>query len=41
VRDLLVEVGILDSEVRRVTINGRRGRLDQALRRNDKVEVSS
>ena len=41
VRDLLEEVGILDSEVRRITVNGRRARLDQALRRNDKVEVSS
>jgi sulfur carrier protein ThiS len=41
VRDLLAEVGILDSEVKRITVNGRRARLDQALRRNDDVEVSS
>jgi sulfur carrier protein ThiS len=41
VRDLLAEVGILDSEVRRVTVNGRRGRLDQSLRRNDRVEVQA
>ena len=39
VRDVLAEVGITDFEVRRVTVNGRRARLDQSLRRNDLVEV--
>lgn len=39
VRDLLVEVGVFDEEVRRVLINGRQGRLDQTLRRNDMVEL--
>jgi hypothetical protein len=39
VRDLLVEVGVFDEEVREVTINGRRARLDQALRRDDQVEL--
>jgi sulfur carrier protein ThiS len=41
VRDLLAEVGVFDEEVREITVNGRRGRLDQALRRNDVVEVSA
>jgi len=41
VRDLLVEVGVFDEEVKGVTINGRRSRLDQALRRNDLVELSA
>jgi hypothetical protein len=40
VRDLLLEVGLFDEEVRRVIVNGRRGRLDQALQRNDVVEVA-
>ncbi len=39
VRDLLNEVGVFDDEVREVVVNGRRGRLDQALRRDDKVEL--
>ena len=39
VRDLLVEVGVFDEEVREVTINGRRARLDQALHRDDSVEL--
>ena len=39
VRDLLSEVGLFDEEVRRVLVNGRRGRLDQTLRRNDVIEV--
>jgi len=39
VRDLLVEVGMFDEEVREVTINGRRARLDQALHRDDNVEL--
>lgn len=39
VRDLLVELGIFEGEVRRVRINGRRARLDQSLRRNDEVEL--
>jgi sulfur carrier protein ThiS len=39
VRELLAEVGLFDEEVRRVVVNGRRGRLDQRLRRNDVVEV--
>jgi sulfur carrier protein ThiS len=39
VRDLLVEVGVFDEEVREVIINGRRGRLDQALHRDDKIEL--
>ena len=39
VRDLLTEVGVFDDEVREVIVNGRRGRLDQSLRRNDKVEL--
>jgi sulfur carrier protein ThiS len=39
VRDLLNEVGVFDEEVREVVINGRRGRLDQALRRDDKIEL--
>ena len=38
-RDLLAEVGVFDEEVRRVTVNGRQGRLDQALRRDDMVEL--
>jgi sulfur carrier protein ThiS len=41
VRDLLVELGLFDEEVRRVVVNGRRGRLDQTLRRNDMVELFS
>jgi sulfur carrier protein ThiS len=41
VRDLLVEVGVFDEEVKDVKVNGRRGRLDQALRRNDMVELSA
>jgi hypothetical protein len=39
VRDMLTEVGVFDDEVKQVTINGRRGRLDQGLRRNDVVEL--
>ena len=39
VRDVLHEVGVFDDEVRRVTVNGRPGRLDQALRRNDVIEI--
>jgi sulfur carrier protein ThiS len=39
VRDLLNEVGVFDDEVREVVVNGRRGRLDQALRRDDKIEL--
>jgi len=39
VRDLLTEVGVSDGEVKQVTVNGRRGRLDQSLRRNDVVEL--
>ncbi|MBE9566449.1 MAG: hypothetical protein IMF16_06845 [Proteobacteria bacterium] len=39
IRDLLSEVGVLDVEVRRVMVNGRRGRLEQALRRNDLIEL--
>ncbi len=39
VRDLLTAVGVFDDEVRHVIVNGRRGRLDQSLRRNDKVEL--
>jgi hypothetical protein len=39
IRDLLVEVGVFDEEVREVTVNGRRARLDQALRRDDSVEL--
>jgi hypothetical protein len=39
VRDLLMEVGVSDGEVKQVTVNGRRGRLDQSLRRNDVVEL--
>ncbi len=39
IRDLLAEVGIHDAEVKRVTVNGRQARLDQSLRRNDRVEV--
>ena len=39
VRELLAEVGLFDEEVRSVFVNGRRGRLDQKLRRNDVVEV--
>ena len=39
VRELLAEVGLFDEEVRRVLVNGHRGRLDQRLRRNDVVEV--
>lgn len=39
VRELLSEVGLFDEEVRSVLVNGRRGRLDQKLRRNDVVEV--
>jgi len=41
VRDLLSEVGVFDDEVKHITINGRRGRLDQALRRKDVVELSA
>jgi len=41
VRDLLAEVGVFDEEVREVTINGRRARLDQTLHRNDVVVVSA
>jgi len=40
VRDLLLEVGLFDEEVRRVIVNGRRARLDQALQRNDVIEVA-
>ena len=39
VRELLAEVGLFDEQVRRVVVNGKRGRLDQRLRRNDVVEV--
>ncbi len=39
VRDLLSQVGLFDEEVRRVMVNGRRARLDSALRRNDLVEL--
>jgi len=39
VRDLLSEVGVFDDEVKQVVVNGRRGRLDQTLRRNDLVEL--
>ncbi len=39
VRDVLTEVGLFDDEVKQVTINGRRGRLDQSLRRNDVVDL--
>ena len=39
VRDLLVEVGVFDEEVREVTVNGRRARLDQALHRDDSIEL--
>ena len=39
VSDLLLEVGLFDEEVRRVTVNGRRARLDRALQRDDVVEV--
>jgi hypothetical protein len=39
VRDVLVEVGVFDEEVRQVVINGRRGRLDQTLRRDDTIEL--
>ncbi len=41
VRDLLAEIGLFDEEVRRVMINGRRARLDTALRRNDVVQVEA
>jgi len=41
VRDLLAEVGVFDEEVREVIINGRRGRLDQALHRDDSVVLRS
>lgn len=41
VRDLLVEVGLFDEEVRRVMINGRRARLDTSLRRNDVVRIEA
>lgn len=40
VRDLLPEVGLFDEEIREVTVNGRRARLDQVLRRNDRVELA-
>jgi len=39
VRDLLVEVGVFDEEVKQVVVNGRRGRIDQTLRRDDEVEL--
>jgi hypothetical protein len=39
VRDILPEVGVFDEEVREIVVNGRRGRLDQSLRRNDSVEL--
>jgi len=39
VSELLAEVGLFDEEVRLVMVNGRRGRLDQRLQRNDVVEV--
>ncbi len=39
IRDLLSEVGVMDGEVRRVMVNGKRGRLEQALRRNDLIEL--
>jgi sulfur carrier protein ThiS len=41
VRDLLVEVGVFDEEVRTVMVNGRRGRLDQTLHRDDTIELQS
>jgi len=41
VRDLLVEVGLFDEEVREVVVNGRRARLDRALHRDDRVELYS
>lgn len=41
VRDLLLEVGVFDEEVKHVKINGRRGRLEQALKRDDLVELSN
>jgi hypothetical protein len=39
VRDMLSEVGMFDQEIRRVTVNGKRGRMDQVLRRNDVIEL--
>lgn len=39
VRDLLSEVGVFEEEVKQVLVNGKRARLDQALRRNDVVEL--
>lgn len=39
IRDLLVQVGLFDEEVKRVMVNGRRARLDKALRRNDLIEL--
>lgn len=39
VRDLLSQVGLFDEEVRQVMVNGRRARLDSALRRNDLIEL--
>ncbi len=39
VRDVLVQVGLFDEEVRRVLVNGRRARLDRAVRNNDVIEL--
>lgn len=39
IRDLLESLNILEEEIRRIIINGRIGRLDEALRHRIKVEL--
>jgi sulfur carrier protein ThiS len=39
IRDVLIQVGLFDEEVKRVMVNGRRARLDTAVRRDDLIEL--
>jgi len=39
IRDVLIQVGLFDEEVKRVMVNGRRARLDKAVRRDDLIEL--
>jgi hypothetical protein len=39
IRDVLIQVGLFDEEVKRVMVNGRRARLDKAVRRDDLIDL--
>jgi hypothetical protein len=40
VRDLVTSIGLMEEEVKKVSVNGRHGRLDSSLRTRDNIELS-